>query len=654
MIRQRRIRALTAVAVAALLLASPAAVPAVSDFPVCSVSGAQQPPDISGNRVVWEDERSGFDDIYAYDLGAAVESALTTAAGKQAAPRISGNRAVWEDRRNGITANIYAYDYGTGSSAAIRPTGLSNQIDPDIDGNTVVWSDDRNGVDGVYDIYAFDLGTAQESVVCTSAGAQLVPRVSGQWVVWQDQRVSSVPDIYAFDMQSQTESAVCTNTALQQDPAISYPWVVWSDYRNGDWDIYGYNLQTKLESAVCTAAGDQIQPSVDGDRVVWADQRDGDYDIYGRSFTSGLESQVSTATGDQLNPAVSGANVVWKDYRQDVAGDIFGNASAVVRVPVVNRIGGANRYEVAASMAATAYPGWVGVDDVIVTCGEDRANADPLSAAGLAGVYDAPILLTESWRLNPTTKNTLTRMAAANPGLQVHVVGGPGSVPAAVLSAMTAIPGVAPVVDRIGGADRYEVTANIANRMVDELGSAAIPGVLIVCGSNTNAFYDALAAGPLAANQHMPMLAVRPTSVPQSVRNVLNGALLGKPRYAVSATTYISTSVYNSVGAEDRFTNSTDRYVAASNIASEAVDARGWLSAKDTAIAAKLPDALTGGAFVGKKGSVLLFTDSTTVMKTAPKSWISGHKLQIFNGWVLGGPASVTEQVKSEFYALIQ
>lgn len=381
--------------------------------------------------------------------------------------------------------------------------------------------------------------------------------------------------------------------------------------------------------------------------------------------TNGVSGWVDVAVGssDASGTFSHIATVSAKRYYRVVADGVAGiydpAVSATTSVDIagpkrVDRVGGANRYEVAANMAATAYPGWVGLDDVIIACGEDRANADPLAAAGLSGVYDAPILLTETWRLNPTTKNTLTRIAAVNPGLRIRIVGGPGSVPPAVVSAMVAIPGVNSSVDRIGGADRYEVTANIANRMVGVLGSSNIPGVLIVCGSNPSAFYDALAAGPIAANKHLPMLAVRPTSIPATVQNVLDGALLGKPRYVVSSTAYVSNSVYNSVGAVDRFTTSADRYTASRDIANKAVDTYGWLTPRETAIAAKLPDALTGGAFIGKKGSALLFTDSTTVMKSVPKSWITSKKAGILRGWVLGGPASVTEQVKNEYLTLIQ
>jgi len=57
-------------------------------------------------------------------------------------------------------------------------------------------------------------------------------------------------------------------------------------------------------------------------------------------------------------------------------------------------LAGANRFEVAVNAAKDHWPGLVGIQHVIIVSGEDRALCDALSAAGLAGVYDAPILLT--------------------------------------------------------------------------------------------------------------------------------------------------------------------------------------------------------------------------------------------------------------------
>jgi len=50
-------------------------------------------------------------------------------------------------------------------------------------------------------------------------------------------------DIYGYDLSTQTEFSICTNSAVQYHPAISGNIVVWDDNRNNrnwrDWDIYG-------------------------------------------------------------------------------------------------------------------------------------------------------------------------------------------------------------------------------------------------------------------------------------------------------------------------------------------------------------------------------------------------------------------------------
>jgi len=333
-------------------------------------------------------------------------------------------------------------------------------------------------------------------------------------------------------------------------------------------------------------------------------------------------------------------------------------ASTVVRG--VTRLQGATRYDVAVNIAKAAYPGWVlpadknGQKHLIVACGEDRASADPLAAAGLAGAYDAPILLTTTAKLQAPTATALRAFAAANHGVRIHIVGGPASVPEALRTQMSKIAYVGGV-DRISGADRYAVTANIANRMALILGKDSIPGVLIVCAEKPDAFFDALAASPIAARDHMPMLGVKTDSVPASVQSALKSVGAGKPRYIVSAPRYIGASVYTSVGGTKRLTGSTNRYVASCDIANAAIaPANGWLSTTNVGLASKLPDSLTGGAFIGKRGGVLVFTDSTSVMQAAPKSFITSNKSSIVSGWIFGGPVSMTPATETTFRNLLK
>jgi hypothetical protein len=332
------------------------------------------------------------------------------------------------------------------------------------------------------------------------------------------------------------------------------------------------------------------------------------------------------------------------------------DTSPVVRT--VTRIDGANRYDVAVNMARKGWDpaadkSWPGVKYIVVACGEDRALADPLAAAGVCGVYNAPLLLVPSTGIVHTkTKTVISEVAAKNKGITVVAVGGPASVPPAALSIIDAIPNV--TVQRIGGADRYEVTANIARRMIDVTGTANIPGVLLVCAEKPGAFYDALAVSPAAFARSMPMLGLRVGStIPTPVRALLNGPFATKQRYVVSSTTYTPALTASKAGATARIASSASPYAASNQIASFSV-AQGWLTPADTGIASKLSDALGGGAYMGHRRGVLLYTSTATSIFPSTQQWIIANKTAIRRGWIFGGTASVPLGQETGFRNLLK
>ena len=71
------------------------------EFPVCTASDDQWSPAISGDIVVWSDDRSGNRDIYGYDLSTDTEFSICTDPEWQSSPAISGDIVVWQDNRNG-------------------------------------------------------------------------------------------------------------------------------------------------------------------------------------------------------------------------------------------------------------------------------------------------------------------------------------------------------------------------------------------------------------------------------------------------------------------------------------------------------------------------------------------------------------------------
>jgi hypothetical protein len=393
--------------------------------------------------------------------------------------------------------------------------------------------------------------------------------------------------------------------------------------------------------------------------------------ITAADVVSGIESVRYTVNGQPLggNPypaggvrfTTPGVYTVVATAR-DHAGNSAVSAPATFTVKpapgVVSRVDGANRYEVAANLARKGWDpsgtkSWPKVTDVIIANGESGKEADPLSAAGLAGAYDAPVLLVQAGSLPAATRTAITEIAAKNPKVRIHIVGGTGSVPDARWAQIKAIPGVFATKDRLAGSDRYDVSVQIAKRIVSIKGIDNVSGVLIIAADNTNAFYDALAASPASFAKTMPMIGVRKTSVPPGTATLLSTTLAGRPRFAVSSSAYLAAGVLSATGASTRLTTSSNRYEAASQIASATIT-RTWLTAADSGIAAKLPDALTGGALLGKRGGVLLFTDSSATLQTSCKAFISGRASGISNGWVFGGTGSVPAAQETQLRNLVK
>lgn len=319
----------------------------------------------------------------------------------------------------------------------------------------------------------------------------------------------------------------------------------------------------------------------------------------------------------------------------------------------VVRLAGVDRYEAAVAMArATAPVGWAGVDHVILASGEDRAAADPLAASGLSWAYgSAPLMLVRSSAVPSSVKVALREIAAANPKVVVHLVGGLSTLPAAreaeIRSSLGAYASRVSF-DRVAAADRYSNAAAIAARM-----RAVRPGgadaALVANGADPAKFFDALALAPISAATGAPVLLVSSGAVPAATMRELTAR---SPALTIvgGGPATVSSSVVSRLGAT-RWSGS-DRYSTAASIASNAL-ARGWLSPRRSAVAARLPDALAGGVLVGTAGGPLLLTESGRLTPVT-EGWLAARANETSAAWVLGGSASVSESVKSAVRAALR
>lgn len=164
----------------------------------------------------------------------------------------------------------------------------------------------------------------------------------------------------------------------------------------------------------------------------------------------------------------------------------------------VSRIAGADRYAVSAAISAASFSKGT---TAYVASGE--VFPDALSGSAAAGLLGGPVLLVSKNAVPASVSAELKRLA---PNVVV-VLGGESTVSAAVSSELAK---QVPTIRRIGGADRFEVSASISQD--------AFPSdqhvVLIASGA---VFSDALSGSAAAIAHTAPVLLVTKDAVPASV-----------------------------------------------------------------------------------------------------------------------------------------
>lgn len=187
---------------------------------------------------------------------------------------------------------------------------------------------------------------------------------------------------------------------------------------------------------------------------------------------------------------------------------------------------GSNRYETAESLAQ----GWKTGDVNTVYLASGESFADALGGGAAAAAQKGALLLTAKDTLPPATKRALQHLAPTS----VVVLGGTGAISQEVADAVEAATNV--TVQRLGGTDRYDTAAKVAN---GAWGGTGAKKVFLASGTS---FPDALAATPAAAINNGPVLLTKGTCTPkvtQSVRTSLKPGLtvfLGGPTITYGGT----------------------------------------------------------------------------------------------------------------------
>ncbi|MBH0161732.1 cell wall-binding repeat-containing protein [Fictibacillus sp. 26RED30] len=286
------------------------------------------------------------------------------------------------------------------------------------------------------------------------------------------------------------------------------------------------------------------------------------------------------------------------------------------------RIGGLNRYEVAINLSKKSWPQSTNV--VVLT--NSNAYADALAAGPLAYKNNAPVLLTQANVLTPSTKAEIQRL---NPN-KIIIVGGPASVSSEIENELSS---TVKEVKRIGGINRYEVAANVAQEFEN------VKSAVIAFGMN---FPDALSISPYASKNGIPILLTQKDSLPEPTKNILQNKQV-QNTIIVGGEGSVGAAVQNELPLPRRI-GGKDRYEVAANIFKE-LDL-----AKDKAYIATgltFADALTGSVPAAKENTPILLTRDSTL----PSETLQPIREYNTNSFiVLGGEGSVDEPVLHQLY----
>lgn len=314
---------------------------------------------------------------------------------------------------------------------------------------------------------------------------------------------------------------------------------------------------------------------------------------------------------------------------------------AAATSPVVEVVG-STRVDTAIAASAMAFP--EGADVVVLATSRDWPDA--LGGAALAGVLDAPVLLTEPDELPQAVTDEIDRLGATD----VIIVGGVGAVSQAVENAIDE----ALTVERIFGADRYQTADVVAARVIEEQGEGFAGVALVATGDQ---FADALAAAPLAAAQGWPLYLVHPsTGLSDASKTALGEmtevVILGGEG-AVSKPVFDYLEGELAAGAVVRL-GGADRYATAALIATYAVDEAGHVwDGVGLTTGEDFPDALAGGVLQGKAGSVMLLTRSTE-LSTATRTVLLANAGDIDTVRFYGGTGAISQLVRDAVAGVVK
>ena len=311
-------------------------------------------------------------------------------------------------------------------------------------------------------------------------------------------------------------------------------------------------------------------------------------------------------------------------------GVIFNSSAPFVQRSGVNRISGATRYDTMSKLSDQG--NWAKGGTVILASGANYPDA--LAASSLAGLYDAPILLTDPNNLSDEAREQLSMIRPSF----VYIVGGNYAISPEVESEVDNLLGSGCRISRLAGQTRIGTSVIVA-----QCNPCASGTVIIATSGN---YADALSISPFAFATSSPIiLSDASVGLADGVLGLIQRKGFSRA-IIVGGESAVPQSVAEqlaSIGVSDvtRLSGET-RYETSARIADyELASGLGFsMDSVFLATGSNFPDALAAGPLAGRSLSPLLLVDPDASLAC---SYFSAFRGNVRSATVVGGINAVPD-----------
>ncbi len=367
-----------------------------------------------------------------------------------------------------------------------------------------------------------------------------------------------------------------------------------------------------------------------------------------------LRWDMRDSEGDEVAPGTYRATLSMPDLDATPIRTVFDV------VPATERRFGKERIETSVELSRWAFDdavldgqGYPQTDAVIIA--SQDAYPDALVATTLAGVYDAPILLSNRDRLTPRVADEIARLGAD----EAYVIGGTLRLSEQVESDLRAA-GVS-TVERLAGPTRYHTAGKVAWRVIQEEGPKEILLALGQHPDEARGYQDALIGGAFGGTFELPILLVQPDNLTEPSEWVLEQRSWPEGVTLIGGKETVTAGVKSAAksaagGARLREIAGENHYGTARLVADELL-AR-WDEGPDDpnsdsdglevvlATGENWPDALGAGAAAVARGAAFVLVHDRDIGNSEPvREWLVGHAPSLVHAVVAGGAMAVSDAV---------